>query len=149
MHRSHKRDIVRATESKNKHEAYKITMPAIGEAFHKINEKRNAARKRDAFKTLEDLLNRGVIEVVGLGVSRDVFRYAREIMDECGDEYPNSKVTPMDALITANAIVDCECVKLYTEDNTLTMNSKLHSIIDEARTHLGYDKKLTICSFEY
>jgi hypothetical protein len=121
-------------------ERFRIPIPAIGEAFHIINTKatENLDRKKDAFRELEYNVRNNVFEITGLGKNSDAFIYARELVEYCSDNY--EQITPMDALIVAVAITDVDCSKVYTKDNMLLMNTKIHEHVDEKRESLDFPK---------
>jgi hypothetical protein len=152
-----KRDSIRRDEGRaitraingNKRERYRISIPAIGEAFNVINEKSkdNMGRKRDAFKELERLLDAKTLEIMGLGVNGDAFGYAKDMMEKYSDGYPGS-ISPMDALIVGDAIIDPDCEKIYTTDNNLLMNSDLQGWVNEMRTGTGFGS-ISFSAFRY
>lgn|GEM_PF-1493277 len=151
VRRHENREIGRAL-SGNKRERYKIGIPVIGEAFSIINMKcqKDIKRKRDAFKTLENMLDECVLEIVGLGSTSDAFIYARDLMEICTDGYANSALTPMDALITADALIDNECQTIYTKDSNLLMNVELRDKVNEIRENIDASyPKLNFLSFKY
>jgi len=91
--------------------------------------------KRDAFMRLEKLIADGVIELIWFGTTGDAFLYAKKFMDRCccSTGFTQDNISPMDALIVADAIIDNQCHKIYTTDNNLLFNKDLHDMIDEIR----------------
>jgi hypothetical protein len=85
-----------------------------------------------------------------LGHNSDVFSYAKALMDICGDStYGQDDLTPMDALIVADALIDNECSKAYTSDSMLLIDTQLHDKIDEIRKQIGYSyPKLRFSKFQ-
>jgi len=97
-----------------RNEMFKIPIPVVGEAFMVMTEKRGYEQRKDAFELLNALIEKDRLKLEGFGYGSEVFECARRITDVCSE--------PMDALITATALVDKECRKLYTMDTTLIAN---------------------------
>jgi hypothetical protein len=97
-----------------RNEMFKIPIPVVGEAFMVMTEKRGYGQRRDAFELLDALIKKDRLKLWGFGYDSKVFECAKQITDVCSE--------PMDALITATALVDTECRKLYTMDATLIAN---------------------------
>jgi len=118
-------------------ERYKVPVPVIGEAFLKLNEKRDLNVKREAFKLLEHLIAKNRIELIAFGVDSTAFGFAKDLMDHCNPtHYQQDILTPMDALIIADAIIDNECSKIYTNDSMMLMDMSLHEKVSEIRASI-------------
>jgi len=118
-------------------ERYRIPVPVVGEAFLKLNDKREFNVKRDAFKLLEDLIAKNRIELIAFGRDSTAFGFAKDLMDHCNPTYYQQDfLSPMDALIIADAVIDHECSKIYTNDSMMLMNLSLHEKVNEIRSNI-------------
>ena len=116
-------------ENGNRNEIFRVPIPVSGEAFMIMNEERKHSEKRDAFKLFDKLVAKGILELVGFGHGSSVFECAKQIMDICSGLYTQDRIKPTDALISATALVDEECRKLYTADAILVANeNKINEI---------------------
>ncbi|MCL2147976.1 MAG: hypothetical protein FWH47_01370 [Methanomassiliicoccaceae archaeon] len=114
-----------------------------------MSEKRNVERRREAFKTLEALIESRVLELIGLGSGSDAFSYAKTLMDICMDDYHGSRLTPMDALIVSDALIDNECTTVYTTDKNILWNRALIDEVNGIRHSMGASYPiLNFSSFE-
>jgi len=98
---------------------------------------------------LDTLLDDHILEIIGLGSTSDAFMYAKELMETCTDEYASCSLTPMDALIVADALIDNECLTVYTTDINLLMNAELRDKVNEIRENINSSyQKLNFSSFK-
>jgi len=123
---------------------YKAPIPAIGEAYLVLNKK-----KRDTeapLSVLNGLVKDGIIELVGLDTERDVFQYANDIMEEFNsDQDYRDNITPMDALIVSDALMDPECVRMYTSDTKL-LDIRMIGYVNDIRKDI--DRSYSQISFK-
>jgi len=118
-------------------ERFKIPVPVIGEAFLILNEKKPIGVKREAFKLLEDLIAKRKIELIAFGRDSTAFGFAKDLMDHCNTTYYQQDILgPMDALIIADAIIDNECSKIYTNDSMMLVDLSLHEKVNEIRSNI-------------
>ena len=118
-------------------ERYKVPVPVIGEAFLKLNEKRDLNAKRKAFSLLEQLIEKNIIELIAFGIDSTAFGLAKELMDHCNPaHYRQDSLRPMDALIIADAIIDGQCSKIYTNDSMMLVDMNLHEKVNEMRSNI-------------
>jgi len=129
-------DVFRKIIAGTRKERYKVPIPVIGEAFLILNEKRDNDIKREAFKVLETLIEEKRIELIAFGKSNDAFRYAKELMDQCTSDYRQENLAPMDALIVADALIDNQCTKIYTNDTLLLFDKNLRETVNEIRRNI-------------
>jgi len=124
-------------KSGTRKERYKVPVPVVGEAFLKLNDKRDLNVKRNAFKLLENLIARKRIELIAFGRDSTAFGFAKELMDHCNPtHYRQDLLSPMDALIIADAMIDNECLKIYTNDSMMLMDLSLHERVNEIRSNI-------------
>jgi hypothetical protein len=71
-------------------------------------------------------------------------------MDACTDTYSNDALTPMDALIIADALIDNECTTFYTTDSKILMDGNLRDTANEIRENIDKSyPKLRFSNFTY
>lgn len=113
-----------------------IPMPAAGEALIKIREKH-----RDSFKEIMaefDRLLDNEFFTISYVKDATTYEWARRLCSEKKDS--RDWISPMDALITASAIVDEKCATLYTTDTTLLMDLDVLDDVNEWRLQRNIPK---------
>lgn len=134
-----RKDICRDIRKYRSSKSYYVSMPAIGEAIMVIT--RNAKKDPDpkgrlmtAFNELINLLVGGyfVIKDGNNNNNGTVFELAKNLQS-CNGSAPRDKVTFMDALITAIAVLDEDCQGLCTTDSRLLMNDNVYNIVMSER----------------
>ena len=86
---------------------------------------------------LEKLIEDKRIELIGLGTEGDAFGYAKELMESFYSPYRQERLTPMDALIIADALIDNECSVIYTRDRSLLTDKFIHDHVNGLRAGMG------------
>ena len=119
---------------KKAHPFLMIPMPAVGEVFCKIRDKRKDSQ--EAILEMNRLFDSKVVSPAYLKDGEEVFALAKEISKKMDDD--RDQISPMDALIAAAATVDKNCVYLYTTDNTLMSDITILDTINEWRSERKY-----------
>jgi hypothetical protein len=96
-----------------------------------MKEKRTNDEKRDLFLMLHKLISDGTITPVETGLNGDISLYAQKLMDRV-DGLDTSA-----ALTAAGALVDEECIKIYTADSGLLFSRELHITVAEIRNGIS------------
>ena len=85
---------------------------------------------------------------MGFGQSSDAFNYAKKLMDLCSDGY--EQLSPMDALIIADALIDNECTTVYTTDSKFLWDTDLTPTVNEIRREINDTyPELKFSTFKY
>ncbi|MBQ8180325.1 MAG: hypothetical protein IJ026_07845 [Candidatus Methanomethylophilaceae archaeon] len=125
------------------HGRFIASVPALGEAIQMTHAKCDSDTETDAHTELIRMMDNGFIEPRHIISGREAFRLAGRIASGSVND-DRDTVSPMDALITAVAATDPECVTLYTTDDTLNNNYHVHDTVCEWREAMGYDRPLRI-----
>lgn len=116
-----------------------VPLSAIGETFHKIGEKEDDPEYRiEIYEEMQRLMTKNFLNIAHIRSGIDVFSNAKTIMEKNnGDD--RDCISPMDALILAVAISDCECKSFYTTDQKLLFNYELKEFIKAERCARGLE----------
>ena len=115
---------------KRNHPQFCIPMPAIGESVLKLRQK-NHDNFIELMREFDRLLNSGFF--VEKYLSEEAFSLASILSKVFTDD--RDRMTPMDSLILACAVVDQECDAFYTKDSTLLASPDVSSIASDYRTN--------------
>lgn len=113
-----------------KNNNFVIPIPALGEAVHKIREKRPKSFQDD-MSELDRLIRIGFLTINFIQNPTDTYCWAKKLSSMEDDD--RNIISPMDALITATAITDPNSSTLYTMDNILLTNYNITDKINDWR----------------
>lgn len=112
-----------------------IPMPALGEVVYKVYDKCGADAD-EVLRELNNLIRKDFLKIRFINNPSKTFQIARQLSSEMSDD--RDSISPMDALILAAAITEQDCIKFYTTDRKLILDTRVMDVISESRNELGF-----------
>ena len=94
---------------------------------------------------LNNLIRKDFLKIRFINNPSKTFQIARQLSSEMSDD--RDSISPMDALILAAAITEQDCIKFYTTDRKLILDTHIMDVISGSRNELGF-QPMRVCDID-